>query len=66
MKKTLALICLSFMLTSAAFAASSRENLQARLDAAKAVVDEIMKAQDRSIPLDFFITPPALPWCREW
>ena len=52
MKKTLALICLSFMLTSASFAASSRENLQARIDAAKAVVDEIMKAQDRSIPLD--------------
>jgi lipid-binding SYLF domain-containing protein len=52
MKKTLALICLSFMLTSAAFAASTRENLQTRLDAAKAVLDEIMKAQDRSIPLD--------------
>jgi lipid-binding SYLF domain-containing protein len=52
MKKTLALICLSFMLTSATFAATSRENLQARLDAAKAVVEEIMKAQDRSIPLD--------------
>ncbi len=52
MKKTLALICLSFMLSSAAFAASSRESLQSRIDAAKAVVDEIMKAQDRSIPLD--------------
>jgi lipid-binding SYLF domain-containing protein len=39
------------MLTPAAFAASSRENLQDRLDAAKAVVDEIMRAQDRSIPL---------------
>ena len=52
MKKTLALICLSFMLTSAAFAASSRENLQARIDAAKAVLDEIMAAQDKSIPMD--------------
>jgi lipid-binding SYLF domain-containing protein len=52
MKKTLALICLSFMLSSAAFAASTRENLQARLDAAKAVLDEIMAAKDRSIPLD--------------
>jgi lipid-binding SYLF domain-containing protein len=52
MKKTLALICLSFMLTSAAFAASSRENLQTRLDAAKAVLDQIMSAQDRSIPMD--------------
>jgi hypothetical protein len=37
MKKTLALICLSFMLSSAAFAGSSRENLQSRIDAAKAV-----------------------------
>ena len=52
MKKILAMICLSFMLTSAAFAASTRETLQARLDAAKAVMDEIMKAQDRSIPKD--------------
>ena len=52
MKKTLALICMSFMLSAAAFAASSRESLQSRIDAAKAVVDEIMKAQDRSIPLD--------------
>ena len=52
MKKTLALICLSFMLSPAAFAGSSRENLQSRIDAAKAVMDEIMKAQDRSIPLD--------------
>jgi lipid-binding SYLF domain-containing protein len=52
MKKTLSLICISFMLTSAAFAATTRENLQDRIDAAKAVVDEIMKAQDRSIPLD--------------
>jgi lipid-binding SYLF domain-containing protein len=51
MKKTLALICLSFMLTTAAFAASSRENLQDRIDSAKAVLDEIMRAQDRSIPL---------------
>jgi lipid-binding SYLF domain-containing protein len=52
MKKTLALICLSFMLTSAAYAASTRESLQSRMDAAKAVLDEIMKAQDRSIPLN--------------
>ena len=52
MKKTLALICLSFMLTSAAFAASTRENLQARIDAAKQVLDEIMAAKDNSIPMD--------------
>src|ERR1035437_3002498 len=52
MKKTLALICLSFMRTSAAFAASSRENLQARMDASKVVLDQIMAAQDNSIPLN--------------
>jgi lipid-binding SYLF domain-containing protein len=52
MKKTLALICLSFMLTTAAFAATSRENLQERIDAAKAVLDQIMAAKDKSIPMD--------------
>jgi lipid-binding SYLF domain-containing protein len=38
------------MLPSAAFAASSRENLQARMNAAKVVLDEIMAAQDKGIP----------------
>ena len=52
MKKTLALICLSFMLTSAAFAATTRENLQERIDAAKAVLDQIMAAKDKSIPMN--------------
>ena len=52
MKKTLALICLSFMLTSAAFAATTRDNLQKRIDAAKAVIDEIMGVKDKSIPMD--------------
>jgi len=52
MKKILALICLSFMFTATAFAGSSRESLQARIDAAKAVLDQIMKAQDKSIPMD--------------
>ena len=52
MKKTLALLCLCFMLPSAAFAGSTRENLQARIDAAKAVLDEIMAAQDKTIPMD--------------
>ena len=40
------------MISSAVFAATTRESLQDRIDAAKAVMDEIMKAQDRSIPLD--------------
>jgi lipid-binding SYLF domain-containing protein len=52
MKKALALVCLCFMLPSAGFAASSRENLQDRIDAAKAVVREIMMAQDNSIPMN--------------
>jgi lipid-binding SYLF domain-containing protein len=52
MKKTLALICLCFMLPSAARAGSTRENLQERIDAAKVVLDEVMAAQDRSIPMN--------------
>ncbi len=52
MKKTLALLCLSFMLPSAAFAGSTRESLQARVDAAKTVLDEIMAAQDKTIPMN--------------
>ena len=50
MKKTLACICLSFLLTPMAFAGSTREDLQARVDAAKVVLDQIMAANDRSIP----------------
>jgi len=52
MKKTLALICLSFMITSAAFAGSTRENLQERIDAAKTVLDQIMASKDKSIPMN--------------
>jgi lipid-binding SYLF domain-containing protein len=52
MKKTLALLCLCFMLPSAAFAGSTRENLQARVDAARTVLDEIMAAQDKTIPMN--------------
>jgi SH3 domain-containing YSC84-like protein 1 len=52
MKKTIASICLSLMLTGAAYAGSTREDLQARIDASKIVLDEIMNAQDNSIPLN--------------
>jgi lipid-binding SYLF domain-containing protein len=52
MKKTLALLCLCFMLPTAALAGSTRENLQDRIDAAKAVLDQVLAAQDRSIPQD--------------
>jgi lipid-binding SYLF domain-containing protein len=43
-------ICLSLLLPTAAFAASTREDLQARIDAAKTVLDQIMNAGDRSVP----------------
>ena len=36
----------------AALASSTRENLQTRIDAAKVVLDEIMAAQDNSIPMN--------------
>ncbi len=52
MKKTIASICLSLLFTSTAFAASSREDLQARIDAAKVVMNQIMGAQDRNIPMN--------------
>jgi lipid-binding SYLF domain-containing protein len=52
MKKTIALLCLCFALPSTVFAASTREDLQARVDAAKQVLDQVMAANDRSIPLN--------------
>jgi SH3 domain-containing YSC84-like protein 1 len=52
MKKTIVAIWLCAMMTAPAFAASSRDDLQARIDAAKLVLDQIMKAQDRTVPLD--------------
>ncbi|HTW62305.1 MAG TPA: lipid-binding SYLF domain-containing protein [Terracidiphilus sp.] len=52
MKKTLIAFCVCFTLASTAFAASSRGDLQDRIDSAKVVLDQIMGAQDRTIPLD--------------
>ena len=52
MKKTLASICLCFCISSTAFAGSTKEDLQARIDAAKVVLDQIMAAQDKSIPMN--------------
>jgi len=52
MKKILASICLFFLVSSTAFAAASREELQARIDASKTVLDEILAAKDKSIPLN--------------
>ncbi len=52
MKKTIALLCLSFILPSTAFAGSTREDLQARIDSARQVLDQIMSTKDRSIPMN--------------
>jgi len=52
MKKVFASLCLCFMLTSNVFAASKKADLQARLDAAKSVMDQIMAADDASIPMN--------------
>jgi len=56
MKKIISSICLMllacFMLSNAAYAASSREDLQARIDASKIVLDEILNANDKSLPLN--------------
>ncbi|MGB9289213.1 MAG: lipid-binding SYLF domain-containing protein [Terracidiphilus sp.] len=50
MKKAIGSICLSLLLTCTAFAASTREDLQDRMDSAKVVLDQIMRANDRTIP----------------
>jgi SH3 domain-containing YSC84-like protein 1 len=51
MKKGITL-CLSLMMTCSAFAASSHTDLQDRLDSAKTVLDQIMGAKDRTIPMN--------------
>jgi lipid-binding SYLF domain-containing protein len=52
MKKTLASICLCFTVTCSAFAGSTRADLQARVDQAKIVLDQILAAQDSTIPMN--------------
>jgi lipid-binding SYLF domain-containing protein len=52
MKKTIGLFCVCLALTCTAAASSSREDLQARVDAAKTVLDQIMGANDSTIPLN--------------
>ena len=52
MKKRFLAVCLCALLSTPLFAASSRDDLQARIDSAKVVLDQIMSAQDRTIPLD--------------
>lgn len=52
MKKAIVCVCLCFCLTCPAFAASSREDLQARVDEAKLVLDRVMAAKDATIPMN--------------
>jgi len=52
MKKAVASLCLALLFTSTAFAASSKEDLQNRIDSAKAVLDQIMSANDKTVPSD--------------
>ncbi len=52
MKKVFASLCLCFMLTCNVFAASKKADLQARIDAAKSVMDQIMAADDAQIPMN--------------
>jgi SH3 domain-containing YSC84-like protein 1 len=50
MKKAAAFLCLSMLLVSPAFAASSKTDLQNRIDSAKVVLDQIMAANDKTVP----------------
>jgi len=52
MKKLIKSICVGLLLSSSAFAASSRSDLQNRINAAKVVLDQIMGAKDSSIPMN--------------
>jgi lipid-binding SYLF domain-containing protein len=52
MKNAIVSICLCFSLSAMAFAASSKDDLQARLDSAKTVMEQIMSAEDHSIPMN--------------
>ena len=56
MKKKIASVCpllsICLMLTCTAQAASTREDLQLRIDQAKLVLDHIMSAQDATVPLN--------------
>lgn len=45
-------LCLGLLIPGSAFAASTKEDLQDRVDAAKTVLDEILNTPDNSIPLN--------------
>jgi lipid-binding SYLF domain-containing protein len=52
MKRFIAAFCLCLLVSGAANAASSKADLQDRIDAAKTVLDQIMQAKDSTIPLN--------------
>src|SRR5271169_3580318 len=52
MKKTLASLGLCLLFSCTALAASTKEELQDRVDAAKTVLDQVMAAGDHSIPMN--------------
>ena len=52
MKRFIASLCLCLLVSGAANAASSKADLQDRIDAAKTVLDQIMQAKDSTIPLN--------------
>jgi lipid-binding SYLF domain-containing protein len=52
MKRFIASVFLCLLVTGTANAASSKADLQDRLEAAKTVLDQIMKAKDSTIPLN--------------
>jgi len=52
MKRKIASICFSVVFLCTASWASTREDLQARVDSAKTVLDQIMNAKDATIPLN--------------
>ena len=52
MKRMIASLCLCLFASGAANAASSKSDLQDRIDAARTVLDQIMDAKDRTIPMN--------------
>ncbi len=50
MKKLIASLCFCFVATGAASAASSKADLQDRIDSAKLVLDQVLQAKDSTIP----------------
>jgi lipid-binding SYLF domain-containing protein len=52
MKRAIASLALCCFLTCTAFAGSTKDTLQDRVDAAKTVLDQIMAASDRGVPMN--------------